>query len=483
MNVWPSKKNIREAQFAGQFYTEDKIKLEQQLDDFFDDVNLEKEINTPDFDKNHTLRALISPHAGYVFSGQIAAKAIYQIPSNAKYKRIFILASSHRYSFNGAAVYCNGNYRTPLGEIGVDTKLSKILTKKSNYFVNHENAHVYEHSIEVQLPFLQHHLPKNIEIVPIIIGTQSKETCREIANQLKPYFTKENLFLISTDFSHYPDYENAVNVDKLTADAICSNNPEELLSTLKRNKNLKISNLATSLCGWTSVLTLLYLTEKSNLEIHQLKYMNSGDARLFSDKKRVVGYWAMSVVEKDNSFQISEEEKKEILHKARSSIETYVKTRKRGNIIKSFTEGILNEQVGVFVSVYVNEKLRGCVGGFAQEKTLNELVQNMAISASCDRRFDSIQVDELENMELEISVLSPLKKIDSINEIELGKHGIYIRSDIHSGTFLPQVATKTGWNLEEFLGRCSRDKAGLGWEGWKTAELFTYEAVIFRGKG
>jgi hypothetical protein len=104
----------------------------------------------------------------------------------------------------------------------------------------------------------------------------------------------------------------------------------------------------------------------------------------------------------------------------------------------------------------------------------------MAVSAACDRRFKELKADEIDKMKLEISVLTPLKKIENTDEIKLGKHGIYIKKGLNTGTFLPQVATKTGWKLEEFLGRCSRDKAGLGWDGWKTAELFTYEAFIFK---
>ena len=109
------------------------------------------------------------------------------------------------------------------------------------------------------------------------------------------------------------------------------------------------------------------------------------------------------------------------------------------------------------------------------------MVQSMAVLSACDIRFDGLSEKELQEMQLEISVLSPLKKIESANEIQLGKHGIYIKKGLNTGTFLPQVAAKTGWDVEKFLGHCSRDKAGLGWSGWKTAELFTYEAVVFRG--
>jgi AmmeMemoRadiSam system protein A len=141
----------------------------------------------------------------------------------------------------------------------------------------------------------------------------------------------------------------------------------------------------------------------------------------------------------------------------------------------------LNEKAGVFVSIYVGKKLRGCIGSFAKERTLNELVQKNAASASCDARFKAIKEDELDKMELEISVLSPMTEIKKTDEIELGKHGIFIRRGSDSGTLLPQVAVKTGWDVEQFLGHCARDKAGIGWEGWKTAEIFTYEAVVFRG--
>jgi hypothetical protein len=135
----------------------------------------------------------------------------------------------------------------------------------------------------------------------------------------------------------------------------------------------------------------------------------------------------------------------------------------------------------VFVSIYVKGELRGCIGNFAQEETLNDLIQRMAVSAACDHRFKNLQPDEADDMELEISVLSPLQKIESVAEIEPGKHGIYIKKGLNSGTFLPQVAKKTGWNLEEFLGHCARDKAGFSWDGWKDAEIYTYEAFVFRG--
>jgi len=476
MKDWPTKENLREAQFAGQFYPGNKNELTQQLSELFEKTKMQVKNEV----KKQTLRALIVPHAGYVFSGEVAAAAYNQIRENACYKRVFVLASSHRYSFNGAAVFTTGNYKTPLGELKVDTQLAGDLVKSSELFIEHVDAHENEHSIEVQLPFLQHKLGNNFLLVPIILGTHEPGICKKIAGELKSWFTPENLWIISTDFSHYPEYENACKVDELTATAICSNQPEKLQTVLKENKTFNINNLATSLCGWTSVLTLLYMTENQDYTFEKILYQNSGDSKIYGSKNRVVGYWGIAVYEQINAFTITEEEKTELLEKARTSISTFVRTGEKGKLLPPATTGILNEITGAFVSIYINEKLRGCIGGFAQKKTLNDLVQDMAVSASHDRRFEAVKPEELVNMELEISVLSPLKKVKSANEIELGKHGIYIKDGVNSGTFLPQVATKTGWNLDEFLGHCSRDKAGLRWDGWKTADIFTYEAIIFK---
>ena len=463
----------REPKFAGKFYPGTKDALNNKLEELFGGAKPKKNSQT------HT-RAIISPHAGYVFSGKVAASAFNQISENAQYKKVFVIASSHQFLFGGASVCQQGNYKTPLGEIPVDHETSSELYNASELFQHDAEPHQLEHSLEVQLPFLQYKLTTDYQLVPIILGTNNADDCKIIARVLAPYFTPENLFVISTDFSHYPSYDDAMENDYETAAAITSNNPKKLLQVIEENKKKKISHLATSLCGWTSVLTLLYLTENKNLEYHKIDYQNSGDARLYGDKDRVVGYWALSVAEKSD-FSVSEIEKEELLRKAKYSIEHYLGTGNRANPKPPKTKGILNDEAGVFVSIYVNDELRGCIGNFAQGDTLNNLLQRVAVSATRDHRFEHLKKDELDEMELEISVLSPLKKIDSVDEIELGKHGIYIKKGLNSGTFLPQVAKKTGWNLQEFLGHCARDKAGLGWEGWKDAKIYTYEASVFRG--
>ncbi|MFW6246319.1 MAG: AmmeMemoRadiSam system protein B [Tangfeifania sp.] len=468
------KTENRPPEFAGKFYPGTKEALTNQLKELFAEAEPDK--NPP----MHT-RAIISPHAGYVFSGKVAASAFNQIPENANYKKVFVIASSHQFLFGGASVYQQGNYETPLGEIPVDRETASELYDASGLFQHDAEAHHFEHSLEVQLPFLQFKLKTNYQLVPIILGTNNPNDCKNIARILEPYFTPDNLFIFSTDFSHYPSYDDAIENDYETAEAITSNHPEKLLQVLEENKKKKINHLATSLCGWTSVLTLLYLTENKKISYNKIHYQNSGDAKPYGDKQKVVGYWAISATEKKSLFSVSEEEKSELLRKARNAILYFLETGKRSKPVLPETKGILNEEAGVFVSVYVNNELRGCIGNFGKQETLNDLIQRMAVSASCDRRFEHLKIGELDKTELEISVLSPLKKVSSTDEIELGKHGIYIKKGENSGTFLPQVARKTGWNLEQFLGHCSRDKAGLGWDGWKDAEIYTYEAYVFRG--
>ena len=182
---------------------------------------------------------------------------------------------------------------------------------------------------------------------------------------------------------------------------------------------------------------------------------------------------------------LSLEDKRTLLTLARDTLNEKIA---RG-IDKAFEEsvvpGILQQPAGAFVSLHRKSdgKLRGCMGRFKAVTPLHKLVKEMVISAALrDFRFSALSKDELEDMDIEISVLSPMKEIETIDEIELGKHGIYISKDHHSGTFLPQVALITGWNIEEFLGRCARDKAGIGWEGWKDAIIYTYEAEVFSEK-
>jgi AmmeMemoRadiSam system protein B/AmmeMemoRadiSam system protein A len=468
---------------AGKFYSASKQTLTGDLTKLFDSNR-----KTP---ASWNVRAVISPHAGYVFSGKIAAEAFQSIPRNTVYKNIFIIGSSHVMSFDGASVYNSGDYLTPLGKAAVNLEIAEMLVNDNRVFDFPVKAHLQEHSIEVQVPFIQYYFKETPMIVPIIIGTHNESTVKKIAEALKPYFTSENLFVISSDFSHYPSYKDANRTDSITARSIESGKPDKFLDVLNKNSEERVPGLATSMCGWTSGLTLLYLTEgNKNLEIKHIGYCNSGDSP-FGNKSEVVGYHAFAVIDTQEKTEKSDNqstdiaftgaEKNQLFKIAESSIRTMLYENKR--ILpdeKDMTQN-LRKQLGVFVTLKINGALRGCIGRFISSDPLYLLVRESAISSAFeDPRFSPLTKEEFEKTEIEITVLGPLKKINDISEIVLGKHGIYIKKGLRSGTMLPQVATENKWTVEEFLGYTSRDKAGIGWNGWKDAEIFIYEGVVLR---
>ena len=459
---------------AGQFYPGKANELRGELESFFARA-------LPRTGKNPL--AIVTPHAGYVFSGQVAANSFNQIAPESKFERIFIIGSSHRTYFDGASIYNIGNYKTPLGTVEVDRELATQLINDHKVFEFREDAHTSEHSLEVQLPFLQFHLKNDFKIVPIIIASQTEKTIKKIAEALKPFFNSNNLFVISSDFSHYPSYDEANIIDQITADAIASNSPDIFMEILSKNEGKKVPGLATSMCGWSSMLAILNIThEMPGIEINPLYYKNSGDA-LYGDKNRVVGYWAIAIngtKENSGTFKLTDQDKKDLLNIARNTIQAKIMGKPIPEIDAENFSSTLKEQTGAFVSLHSNGQLRGCIGQFNPTIPLYKVVQDAAISAATkDYRFSPVKPKELSKIEIEISVLTPMKKIDSIDEIVLGRHGIYIKKGYNAGTFLPQVADNTGWNIEEFLGHCSRDKARIGWDGWKTADIFIYEAIIF----
>ncbi|HBX52053.1 MAG TPA: TIGR00296 family protein [Bacteroidales bacterium] len=478
----------RKPAVAGKFYSSNPAELKNTIESYFKSGETKKVKN---------VLAILAPHAGYVFSGQVAASAFNQIDENKNYENIFLIGSSHTTSFSGASVYNHGHWESPLGTVEVNRELGEKLTKDCELIHAYSDVHRFEHSLEVMLPFLQCKLKNKFQIVPIILGSQTNDDTKKLAEALKPYLNSNNLFVISTDMSHYPKYEDALNVDNLTTEAILSGSPENLADVLYDNSKKKINNLSTSLCGWTSVLTLLHITsDVQELSYTKIQYQNSGDAKEYGDKERVVGYVAIAlssknenfkpvIVEKkqEQEFEITEQDKKNLLFVARKTVDEYIKTGKEPKIDPKHFSDNIKTSCGAFVTLHKKGNLRGCIGRFIATEPLWEIVVQMAVAAATqDYRFPKVTKDELENIDIEISVLTPLKKIKNIDGFELGKHGIYISKGGKTGTFLPQVAKETKWNKEEFLGHCARDKAGLAWDGWKEADLFTYEAIVFGEK-
>ena len=492
---------VRPATQANRFYTGDAQELSEEVDSLLALHSGDK--------KYSNVAALIVPHAGYYFSGNVAASAYMAIDGKKQYKRIFLLGPSHHEWLDGASVNTEADYyATPLGQVKVDHETAVALTNTDSLFCYRPEAHDREHCLEVQLPFLQRFFTLHSSlftkevpsIVPIVISTNDYDKLKRIAEALKPYFTDENLFVISSDFSHYPSYEDACEVDARTGKAIETGDVEEFIAIINANARSGKRNLHTSACGEFAIITLMLMLD-NQYEVKHLMYQNSGDIDNH-DHSRVVGYHSFAILRKDSNssgltradfnssgltrtdtdFVLSDDDKKALKEIALQSIKDSLNGKRMAEAnSKLYTlNSTLKQRCGAFVSLHKHGRLRGCIGHFGEDYPLYEIVAEMARAAAFeDPRFMPVTRDELDDLDIEISVLTPMRRIQSLDECELHRHGIYIKKGYRSGTFLPQVADEVNWTKEEFVGHCSQDKAGLGWDGWRDAELYVYEAIVF----
>ena len=473
---------VRPATQADRFYTGDPMELSEEVDSL---------LTLHDGSTAYqNVAALIVPHAGYYFSGNVAASAYMTLDVKKKYKRIFLLGPSHHEWLDGASVNSEADYyTTPLGHVKVDKEMTQQLLDSDSVFTYKRSAHDSEHCLEVQLPFLQRRYDEVPPIVPIIISTNDYHKLKRMAEVLKPYFTDDNLFVISSDFSHYPTYNDANEVDARTGKAIETGDVEEFIKTIETNAQRGITNLATSACGAFAIITLMMMLD-DNYSVEHIMYQNSGDID-DHDHSRVVGYHSFAFLRNGNNgsgltrtntdFVLSDADKKALKDIALQSIVDSLNGKSvsvRASLLQKYP--MLSKKCGAFVSLHKQGRLRGCIGHFGEAYPLHEMVAEMARAAAFeDPRFMPVTKEELNDIDIEISVLTPMRRIKSLDEFELHRHGIYIKKGHRSGTFLPQVADEVNWTKEEFVGHCSQDKVGLGWDGWRDAELYVYEAIVF----
>jgi AmmeMemoRadiSam system protein B len=303
-----SKSHNRFASVAGQYYPAGKEELTAELRRLYSTAVQHR--------YNHTI-ALIAPHSAYMFSGKIAASAFLQIDNTRTYNRIFILTNSHLDSFIGASVYCDGDYVVPNGIADVDVLFGKKLVREHpNLFKDARTPHFHEHSIEVQLPFLLHHLRTPFKLVPIILGTHTPEVCKQLAQILKPELNSENLFIISSDFSSHLPASAARKLDDETEQAILSNKPERLLRVIEKHGKLNLPGYHTSLYSWAAVLTLMYMSAgETTLKYHTVDQCNSGDIPFYGNYEKVTGFRALAVVEQELSETVETEKPQNLLEK------------------------------------------------------------------------------------------------------------------------------------------------------------------------
>jgi AmmeMemoRadiSam system protein B/AmmeMemoRadiSam system protein A len=456
---------LRPAVWAGQFYEADKARLSAEIDRY---LAAAAPAAVPG-----EIKVLIVPHAGYVYSGRTAAFG-YKLVQGKDYETVVILGPSHRFGFEGASIWPDGGFSTPLGTAAVDADAAKELTR-SGGFVFVPQAHAEEHSVEVQVPFVQKVLPK-AKIVPVVIGFPAEETIRRLAAALADLAkTKKILVVASTDMSHYLIPEKAKALDQETAGMIRALKTAALLREMLRpNEN--------RMCGGGGVLAALFYAQKmgeANVEI--LRTADSSEGGGPAD--RVVGYMAAAVAAgpkaKAPEFSLSPEEKKELLRLAKQAVETYVRENKV--VDYETTNPNFLEARGAFVTLTEAGELRGCIGYTEPVMPLAQAVVRCAIyAATQDPRFRPVAAAELKSLAYEISVLTPLRRIDDPRLVAVGRHGLVISQGDFRGLLLPQVATENRWGRDEFLTQTCL-KAGLPPDAWKKgAEIYVFEALVFK---
>jgi AmmeMemoRadiSam system protein B/AmmeMemoRadiSam system protein A len=481
-----SPADIRKPVVAGRFYPEDVEVLADQVDGFLSQV--------PEEPLAGRLIALVAPHAGYVFSGQVAAYAYKQLEEKV-FDTVILIGSSHRANFAGASIYDRGGYQTPLGTVPVNGEMAKRLMSLNDEFRHVPQAHTAEHSLEVQLPFLQRVLD-DFRILPIVFGPRSSlQELESMAGAIAQVVGEGQkvLLVASTDMSHYPPYEEACRVDQATLSVMESFDPQSMAENEAHWIKENVPELHCTLCGLNAVMVTMMAAKALGADgVKILKYANSGDVPM-GDRGGVVGYCAAAFYQEDGETAVKEmsmeglgedlshQEQAELLKIAREAIAHGLQGKRYDPPESSYPR--LMEMRGAFVTLHKDGGLRGCIGRFQPDIPLNQTVSQMAQAAAfSDRRFSPLAPQELDEIEIEISVLSPLREISSIDEIQLGKHGIWITRGAQSGCFLPQVATETGWSKQEFLEHCCRDKAFLPKDAYldEDTNIYVFTAQVFQ---
>ena len=476
---------VRKPAVAGTFYPGQPSELRQMINEFLR--------NVAPIQTQGEVIGIVCPHAGYVYSGQVAAYS-YTTVKNNSYDVVCLVGPSHRIYVNEAAVYSSGSFETPLGVVEIHQEIAKALIDSRHGFVDDAGPHLMEHSLEVQLPFLQTVL-RDFKIVPILIGDVPTSRCEEFGKALADCVRGKKVLLVaSSDLSHYPAYEDANKVDNETTRSWKSMNLEEVSSKEGQILQRGTRNLSCTMCGSSAIMIVMAASKALGADtVNILKYMNSGDVS--GDKSGVVGYVAAAFIksagrteketaerQEEKEFSLTKVERKRLLSIARGSIEATLS----GKPLPKFdiTEPTLKIHCGAFVTLRRDGDLRGCIGRLVADRPLYEVVSTMAVAAATeDSRFRPVTLPELAKIHIEISVLSPLKKMSDLKELELGRHGVYISRGMRSGCYLPQVADETGWSREEFLSHCCAEKAGLEPDAWKKdADVFLFTAVVFEEK-
>ena len=459
---------IRSAAIAGSWYPGDPDELAQMIDEML--ARVEPVDGEP--------IALIVPHAGYVYSGLVAAYGFGQL-ERVGYDVAIVIASDHQAPLSSPiSVWAEGGFETPLGVVPVDVELAQALVEADSRITDDTAAHEGEHPIEIELPFLQRVCP-GCRFVPVLMGTDDEETVQALAAALLAVLLgtdKRAVVVASSDLSHYPTYDDARVADGATLSAIETGDPAQVRETIGAVMDAGFSNLVTCACGEAPILVTMHVAQGLGADtVTVLTYANSGDVS--GDRDQVVGYGAVMFWRYEPP-SLTKVQREELLRLARTTIANYLET----DDVPGYEtdDPLLTRDSGVFVTLKEHGELRGCIGHTRADLPLYQAVQQMAVAAATsDPRFPPLTPDGLSNVTVEISILSPFRRVTDVEQVQVGTHGLMIFKGSQQGLLLPQVPVEQGWNREEYLDNLCL-KAGLPVGCWQEgATLYAFTAVVF----
>ncbi|MCF7873167.1 MAG: AmmeMemoRadiSam system protein B [Candidatus Omnitrophica bacterium] len=462
--------DFKQADLAGSWYPNNPEQISSLIKNYLYQID----IDIP----TGKIIGIISPHAGIRYSGKIAASG-FKALTNKKINKVIVVGFSHRLNYDRIAILKKSSYKTPLGVLTIDETISDELV---NFHpkIDYDSGPFYkENSVEMIIPFIQVSLGSP-EIVLIAIGNQSWENSQILGEALYEILKKEDNFVIvaSTDLCHYLSPEQVDIVDRDTARLIQEFDPKRLYNQcINKNK----------MCGTAAVVATMIASEKLGAE-EAVILSRSNSAAIIKGSEKAVGYLSAVFLKKSkrkglNAMDelLTKDQKNKLIQIVRKTLNQYIKEGTKYQ--PEVKDSELKKDMGVFVTLHKNSSLRGCIGSIIAKNPLYLGARDMAIAASTqDPRFPPVVESELDNIDIEISVLSPLEKIDNPDKIILGKHGVLVKKGFRSGVFLPQVADETGWNKNEFMNNLCVHKAGLEPACWKTGgcDIFIFSAEVFK---
>jgi AmmeMemoRadiSam system protein B/AmmeMemoRadiSam system protein A len=444
--------------------------------------------------------ALVVPHAGHMYSGACAAQG-FRLLQGSETARVILLGPSHQFGFRGAALPQESAFATPLGRIPLDTEtLAKLAAMPG--FQRKPEAHAGEHSLEIELPFLQAVLPEGFRLVPIVIGRLERAELDAIAAALHPLLVEGTILVVSSDFTHYgPNYgylpfraeipEHLRKLDLGAADRILARDLPAF--------EAYVDSTDATICGAEPIRILLRALEGIPLEGRLADYYRSGDVT--GDFQNSVSYAAIAFFptrasarapapeppefDEDHPAPLTRDEQAFLLDLARRTVRAVVhgQPAPEGRVPDRFPEASpLHEERGVFVTLTTRRdgQLRGCIGSIVGDQPLSfGVVQNASAAALHDPRFAPVEPAEEPGLHIEVSVLTPLRPVDGPDAIVVGRDGVFLEKGARRAVFLPQVAPEQGWDRETMLRHLAM-KAGLGPSDWKTGCAFhVFQAQVF----